>query len=103
MGFKLVLEELEGGYRGGGKGDVSSRYALPKKAEVPVQLAHVVRTSWPSEVLFGVLVSLVYPVQGKAIEQRRVLIVLAHLDELSLPIFVRLLEDREDRSPSNPV
>ena len=69
MGFELALEEIEGDYCGGGKGDVSSRYALPEKAEVPVQLAHVVRTSWPSEAFLGVLISLVYPVQGKVVEQ----------------------------------
>ena len=44
VSFALILEELEGDYCGGGKGDVSSCYTLPEKAEVLVQLAHVVRT-----------------------------------------------------------
>ena len=96
VSFELVLEELEGNYGGGGKGYVGGCYATLEKAEVPVQLAHVVRTSWPSKAFFGVFTSLVYPVQRKAIEQRRVLIVWAYLDELSLPIFIRLLEDRKD-------
>jgi len=93
VGLELVLEEFEGDYRRSRKVDLGIRHPLPEKAEVLVQLTHVVRTSWPSDVFFGVLTSLVYPVQGKAIEQRGVLIVLAHLDELSFSIFVRLLED----------
>ena len=103
VSFELALEELEGDYGGGEKGYVGSCYTPPGKAEVPVQLAHVVRTSWPSKAFFGVFTSLVCLVQGKAIEQRRVLIVWAHLDELSLPIFIRLLEDREDRPPNDSV
>ena len=65
MGLKLVLEEFEGDYRRSRKVDLGIRHPLLEKAEVLVQLAHVVRTSWPSEVFFGVLTSLVYPVQGK--------------------------------------
>ena len=69
VSLELALEELKGDYCRGGKGDVSGCHALPEKAEVLVQLAHVVRTSRPSEAFLGVRISLVYPVQGKAVEQ----------------------------------
>ena len=39
----------------------------------------------------------------ETVEQRSILVIWAHLDELALPVFVGLLEDREDRPPSNPV
>ena len=65
VSFELALEELEGDYCRGGKGDVGGCHALPEKAEVLVQLAHVVRTSWPSEAFLGVLISLVYQYKGK--------------------------------------
>jgi len=64
--------------------------------KVFVQLPHVVRTSWSPEVVLGILVPLVHPIQGEAVKQRRFLIVLTHLDEFPLPIFVGLLEDGED-------
>jgi len=99
----LIFEELEGNERSGEEGDVSICHALPKEAQIFVQNAHAVRASWPPEASFRVFVSLVYPVQEKAVEQRSVLVVLTYLDEFPLSILVGLLEDREDRPPSNPV
>ena len=93
----MVLEEFEADERGGEEGDVGICHALPEKAEVSVQGTHAIRTSWPPEA------TLVYPIQGETIEQRGVLLVGAHLDEFTFPVFVGLLEDREDRPPSNPV
>ena len=49
------------------------------------------------KLLFGLFVPLVYPIQGETVEQRSVLVIGAHLDELALPVFVGLLEYREDR------
>ena len=99
----MVFEELEGNERGGEEGDVSVCHALPEEAQIFVQSSHAVRASWPPKASLGVFVSLVYPVQGKAVEQRGVLVVLAHLDKFAFPILIGLLEDREDRPPSNPV
>ena len=87
----------------GKEGDVSGCHALPEEAQVLVQIAHVIGASWLSEASLGVFISLVYPIQGKVVEQRNVLVILAYLDEFSFPILVRLLEDRKDRPPSNSV
>jgi len=100
---RLAFEEFEGDDRRGEEGNVGVCHALPEEAQIFVQSAHVVRASWPPEASLGFFISLIYPVQGKAIEQRSVLVVLAHLDKFAFPILVRLLEDREDRPPSNPV
>ena len=99
----MILEELEADECGGEKGDVGICHTIPEEAEVFVQSAHAIRTSWPPEAAFGLFIPLVYPIQGETVEQRSVLVVGAHLDKLALPIFVGLLEDREDRPPSNPV
>ena len=101
--LELIFEELEGDERSGEEGDIGVCHALPEEAQILVQSTHAVRTSWPPEASLGVFVSLVYPVQGKPVEQRGILVVLAYLNELPLPILIRLLEDREDRPPSNPV
>ena len=99
----MVLEEFEADERGGEEGDVSICHALPEEAEVSVQGTHAIRTSWPPEATLGLFVPLVYPIQGETVEQRSVLVIVAHLDEFAFPVFVGLLEDREDRPPSNPV
>ena len=93
---ELALKEFKGDYLSSGKGDVGRSHALPEDTKVFVQLPHVVRASWSPEVVLGILVPFVHPIQGEAVKQRRILIVLAHLDEFPLPIFVGLLEDRED-------
>jgi len=67
--FELVLKEFKGDYLSSGEGDVSRSHTLPEETKVFVQLPHVVRTSWSPEVVFGVLVPLVYPIQGEAIKQ----------------------------------
>ena len=61
VSFELALEELEGDYCGGGKGNINGCHAFLEEAQILVQLAHVVRTSWPSEASLGVFISLVYP------------------------------------------
>jgi len=99
----LVFEELEGDERSGEESDVGVCHALPEEAQIFVQSTHVVRASWPPKASLGVFVSLVHPVQGKAVEQRSILVVLAHLDKFAFPILIRLLEDRKDRPPSNPI
>jgi len=99
----LILEELEGGERSGEEGDIGICHALPEEAQILVQSTHAVRTFWPPEASLGVFVSLVYLVQGKPVEHRGILVVLAYLNELPLPILIRLLEDRKDRPPNNPV
>ena len=99
----MVLEELEADERGGEEGDVGICHALPKEAEVSVQGTHAIRTSWPPEAALGLFVPLVYPVQGETVEQRRVFVIGTHLDEFALLVFIGLLEDGEDRPPSNPI
>ena len=99
----MVLEEFEADERGGEEGDVGICHALPEEAEVSVQGTHAIRTSWPPEATLGLFVSLVYPIQGETVEQGSVLVVGAHLDELALLVFIGLLEDGEDRPPSNPI
>ena len=99
----MVLEELEADECGSEEGDVGVCHTLPEEAEIPVQGTHAIRAPWPPEAAFGLFVPLVYPVQGETVEQGSVLVVGAHLDKLALPVFVGLLEDREDRPPSNPV
>jgi len=71
-------------------------HTFPEETKVFVQIPHVVRTSCSPEVVPGILFPLGYPIQGEAIKQQRVLVVLAHLDEFPLPVFVGLLEDGED-------
>ena len=67
--LELILEELEGDERSSEESDVGVCHALPEEAQVFVQGTHAVRTSWPPEASLGVFVSLVYPVQGKPVEQ----------------------------------
>ena len=71
----MALEELEGDDRRSEEGDVGGRHALLEEAQVLVQSAHVVGASWLPEATLGVFISLVYPVQGKAVEQRSVPII----------------------------
>jgi len=99
----LVLEELEADECGGEEGDVGICDTLPEEAEISVQSAHAIRTSWSPEAAFGLFFPLVYPIQGETVEQGSVLVVGAHLDELALLVFIGLLEDGEDRPPNNPV
>jgi len=54
-------------------------------------------------MIMGILFSLVNPVQGEPIEKCGTLIITANMNELTLPIFIRLLEDGKDGSPSNPI
>ena len=96
----MIFEELEGDERCGEEGDIGVCHALPEEAQILVQSTHAVRTSWPPEASLGVFVSVVYPVQGKPVEHRGILIILAYLDKFALPILVGLLEDREDRPPT---
>ena len=101
--LELIFEELEGDERSGEESDVGVCHALPEEAQIFVQGSHVVGAPWPPEASLGFFISLVYPIQGKVVEQRGVLVVWVHLDKFAFPILVGLLEDREDRPPSNPV
>ena len=101
--FQLVLKELEGNQGGGQECYVGIRHPLPEETKVSVQSSHAIRTSGPPEAALGLLFPLVHPVQGEAIKKGGVFIVCAHLDELPLPVFVRLLEDGKNGSPSNGI
>ena len=65
---ELVLKEFEGDYLSSGEGDVGRGHILPEETKVFVQFPHVVETPWSPEVVFGVFVPLVYPIQGEAIK-----------------------------------
>ena len=101
MKVQLAFIELEGDDGGSRQGHVGRSDFLPETAQVLVELPYLF---WlPDFPEARLLLSLVHPVQGKPVEEGGVSVIAANANEFPLPVLIRLLEDGEDRPPSDPV
>ena len=95
MNIQLAFEKLVG------DDHVGRGNSFPEVAQVLVELPHFFGLpGLPKARLF---LSLVHPVQGKPVEEGGVSVVAANANEFSFPVLVRLLKDRKDRPPGDPV
>ena len=103
MEVQLTFSKFEVDNGEGGQSDVGGGNLFPEVAQVFVKLPHFFWTPSPPKIILGLVLPLVHPVQEESIKKGRIPIVAAHTDKLALPVFVGLLEDREDGSPNNPI
>ena len=101
MNIQLAFEKLVADDGGSRQSDVGRGNSFPKVAQVLVELPYLF---WlPDFPEARLLLSLVHPVQGKPVEEGGVSVIAANANEFPLPVLIRLLEDGEDRPPSDPV